>query len=225
MQYATISRKFIKSLAYAGKFFQSPYPDFYAMTVMMLKGSRILIFSKPMVIIGISGKSFGFFYFNQREQQGIEFLKNFPDENATRLLGGVLLPGTNMNTSWLLAMETIRLNFLSEFNLRVAYQRYRLLQMIHVYGRYYAQKNLPKAEMLELKRHMKIWEKLLYGSILWLIYSLRRLTSRCSNKILSRFIKIAIGQYPAHDVVESRKRCNNIIEVFESIDPLKPFID
>jgi hypothetical protein len=45
----------------AGRFFQSPYPDYYASFVTMLKAERILLDPEPRTIIGISPKSFGFF--------------------------------------------------------------------------------------------------------------------------------------------------------------------
>jgi glycosyltransferase involved in cell wall biosynthesis len=64
MQHSVISRRFIDALAVHGPFFQSPYPDFYATNVAFLKARRLLIYQRPMVTIGITRKSYGFFHFN-----------------------------------------------------------------------------------------------------------------------------------------------------------------
>jgi len=128
MQHSLINREFINSLETKGKFFQSPYPDFYATNVMLLKAKRILICPIPLVTVGVSPKSFGFYYFNEREKEGVDFLKNLPDAESVRRLQDILLPGPDMHTSWLFAMETIKLNYGSEFDLKVNYRRYRFLQ-------------------------------------------------------------------------------------------------
>ncbi len=76
MQFSLMSRKLVEELKPYGSFFQSPYPDYYASNVMMLKAERILIVPQPMVTIGISPKSFGFYFFNDAEKEGNEFLYN-----------------------------------------------------------------------------------------------------------------------------------------------------
>ena len=44
-----------------------------------------------------------------------------------------MLPGTNMNTSWLLAMETLKKNYGVKLDLHVSYWRYRFMQFRHLY--------------------------------------------------------------------------------------------
>ena len=74
MQFSLISRRKIDELRRGGRFFHSPYPDFYATPALFLRSARILIVPKPMVIIGITPKSYGFFHFNNRAQDGSKFL-------------------------------------------------------------------------------------------------------------------------------------------------------
>src|SRR5450755_3768767 len=64
MQFSLVSRRKIEELSRSGPFFQSPYPDFYATPALFLKSARILICPLPLVIIGITPKSYGFFHFN-----------------------------------------------------------------------------------------------------------------------------------------------------------------
>jgi len=128
MQYSLFSRSLIDDMLRDGPFFQSPFPDYYATNVMFLKAKRILIDPQPSVAVGITPKSYGFFLFNNREAEGIEFL-NTPDASRATTPGGLrLLPGTNMNNSWLLAMETMAKNY----RLKLNYGRYRRLQIMHV---------------------------------------------------------------------------------------------
>ena len=83
------------------KFYQSPYPDYYAMTALRLKAKKILALPYPLVIVGISPKSFGYYYFNQKEKEGIDFLKNTPDHLTFENIKKYVMPGGPMHTSWL----------------------------------------------------------------------------------------------------------------------------
>ena len=128
MQHSIFSREMVVRLARKGPFFQSPYPDYYATNVLMLTTERILVCPWPLIGIGISPKSFGFFYFNRREGEGVNFLQLAGDPEMVSSLKPVILPGSNMNTSWLLAMETLKRNFPDEIPADVRYDRYRFLQ-------------------------------------------------------------------------------------------------
>ena len=75
MQFALIRREFFESLADKGPLFQSPFPDYYAMNVMFLKARRILAVPEPLVIIGVSPKSYGSFLNKNVESQGIQLLE------------------------------------------------------------------------------------------------------------------------------------------------------
>lgn len=64
MQFSLLSRLFINKMQQYGPFFQPPYPDYYATTASLLKADRILAVPFPLVAVGITTKSFGYFYFN-----------------------------------------------------------------------------------------------------------------------------------------------------------------
>ena len=111
MQHSFVSRALVDKLRPKGPFFQSPYPDYYATNALFLAAERILVSPWPLVAIGISPKSFGSYYFNQRENEGVEFLKNVAEPDLAERVESISLPGSNMNTSWLLSMEALKRNF------------------------------------------------------------------------------------------------------------------
>jgi MinD-like ATPase involved in chromosome partitioning or flagellar assembly len=76
MQHFVIGRELVHKMTQDRPFFRSPYPDYYAGNALLLIADRVLVCPYPLVAIGISPKSFGFYYFNQRESEGVEFLRN-----------------------------------------------------------------------------------------------------------------------------------------------------
>jgi hypothetical protein len=128
MQHFIVSRRLVEQLQGKGPFFQSPYPDYYAANVVLLHARTVVVNPVPLVMIGISPKSFGFYYYNQREGEGVDFLQNAVSREVYDQVRTVLRPGTNMNDSWLYSMETLVRNFPEYPNLRVNYFRYQLLQ-------------------------------------------------------------------------------------------------
>lgn len=128
MQHFIFGRKLVEQLRSKGPFFQSPYPDYYAANAILLAAASVVVNPTPLVMIGISPKSFGYYYFNRRESEGTSFLRNIVSTEISSRLQDVLVPGSNMNDSWLYAMETLARNFRDEVSLVIDYDRYRLLQ-------------------------------------------------------------------------------------------------
>ena len=126
-----------------------------------------------MVAVGISPKSFGYYYFNNQEKKGVDFLNNLPDAETTRRMEHVILPGLTDKTAWLISMETIKLNYGSDLLLTVDYNRYRYLQILYVYGRFARalENKDPKiaqyrVEFDELASKLTLWEKMVYLTML-----------------------------------------------------------
>lgn len=218
MQFSLISRELIDRLRTNGSFFQSPYPDYYATTALLLKADRILAVPSPLVVVGISPKSFGFYYFNQKEEEGMEFLKNIPDKQILHNVEKYIMPGTNMNSSWLLSMETAKINFGQEFKLEVNYYKYRFLQMIHFF-KGYATKNLRLKDVFIMTTSLFWWEKVFYIIPCYLIALCIRMIGKktrrnnLANKITSFF------SHPSYTTIRLKENFVNILEVFENIKP------
>jgi len=220
MQHSVISRRFIDSLAAHGPFFQSPYPDFYATNVAFLEARRLLVFQRPMVTIGITPRSYGFFHFNKDEKGGMEFLKNAPDAESRERLAHVILPGNKNNTSWLLAMVALEKNFGPETGVRVDYQRYRLLQLIHAYKNYYLDRRLTASEFGEVTRLMRPTERLVYGVPMRTLFTVLRLIPAWLQEGIATRLRTAIGQYAGLGAIQEEKSFRTVLDVFEAMDPV-----
>jgi len=216
MQFSVVSRKLIEEVRRYGPFFQSPYPDYYASVAMMLKAERILVVPQPLVTIGISPKSFGFYYFNDEESEGNKFLNNLPDQFMVHRLQKVILPGTDMNTSWLISMETLAVNFADEFNIKVNYARYRLIQTLSIYSRLIVgQERATKASVLLCKKlHFGEW--LRYGLKLYII---AKIVPKSYRARLFFRIQEASGSHPDVHMPQVEGKFKTILDVFKEVDP------
>ena len=130
-QHFLFSAAFLRQIDNLGGIFQSPYPDTFAAVVSFLRARSIMVLPEPAVIIGISPKSFGYYYFNDRPAEGYQFLANenvSPEVRAA--LQGVILPGDRNNTNWLVAVELARRALGPANTPEVDMGRYRILQAV-----------------------------------------------------------------------------------------------
>jgi glycosyltransferase involved in cell wall biosynthesis len=204
MQLSLVSRGLIDRLAAHGDFFQSPFPDFYATCVALLKADRVVIDPRPQVIIGVTPKSYGFYHLNQKEHEGRAFLNADGDAQPQ-------LPGTNINEGWLGAMEAIEANYGAEFGLRVNRRRYRVVQAGHVYTRRFRGIG-SDAEVEQLERSLGRGERLLFRGVYTAARALAKLLPQRLWNLLSRH---ALGQFPGWDPTREEGAYTNVLEVFE----------
>lgn len=218
MQFSLISRRKLQGLSSQGTFFKSPYPDFYATPALFLCSTKILIYPKPMVIIGITPKSYGFFHFNNRAADGVKFLNNELRIGHSPAVQDMMLPGTSYNDSWLLAMEALRINHSSAFGMQPNYRRYRFLQIVHCYKKCYFDRVLPVADLKALKSIMTLPERLSYGIALPIGFSLLRLVpTEARGSIVSRLRRL-IGQHAIREESATNVAFGNLVEVFDHMD-------
>lgn len=213
MQFSLVSRKLINDIKKYGEFYQSPYPDYYASNAIMLKANRILVVPKPLVTIGISKKSFGFYYVNDAENDGNKFLNNIAEIKILDRVKEIILPGITMNTSWLLSMETLNVNFSSkEFNLKVNYSRYRLIQIFSTYAGLLANNNVGKNyQQLKEKMHWDEW--LCYGITL---STIAYIVPKKYHNHLSFRIQAILGTHPSSIMPEIKGNFCTILDVFNT---------
>jgi glycosyltransferase involved in cell wall biosynthesis len=211
MQLFTIKRSTIEGLRRGGAFFHSPFPDYYAANLLFLKSARIVIHPDQLAFVGITPKSYGFFHFNKREGEGIEFLRNMSAER-NRDLESVIVPGNRMNTCWLLAMET-----LSDLDrtpgLVPGRRRYRLLQAADSLRRSVILGSMPRSESREFIRALRLWEKAAYGLVATVVFLLTR-----SGRLRARFLEALdrrLGQYPPPGSWATPEEYRPMLELFE----------
>jgi glycosyltransferase involved in cell wall biosynthesis len=216
MQHSIVSRRIIERMENRGPFFQSPYPDYYATNALFLTAERILVSPWPLIAIGISPKSFGFFYFNQREGEGVDFLKNIPDQRLVERAASVIMPGTNMNTSWLLAMEALEMNFGSDYPIHVVGWRYRFLQFRSLF-----------TSLRPIRRFVVVvWEsgrfgeKLFWMAFLGLAAFVRLFGSKAKERVVTRLLDGIHTSHPTTDLWGHRGvPYQNILELERAEDP------
>ena len=216
MQFSLVSRRLIEGMKQYGAFYQSPYPDYYASNAMLLKAKRILVVPQPLVTIGISPKSFGFYYFNDAEASGNSFLKNLPDQAMIDRLQEVFLPGPDMNTSWLVSMETLALNFAKEFDLRVKYSRYRYIQICSVYAGLIMGRESAKNIYRQLNEKLSIVERMIYAWPFLLLSNMHlgRFRQALAHRVLS-----SARSHPKIHMPKVEGEFKTILDVFEKVDP------
>jgi glycosyltransferase involved in cell wall biosynthesis len=211
MQYTTFSRRIIDLLKDRGLFFQSPFPDFYATNVLFLKATRILVHPGPLVVVGITPKSYGFYHFNQQESAGVAFLQCSPDAALVSRLERILLPGTIMNTNWLCAMEMLCANYGAEFGLRVDYGRYRRLQLLNHYEDLLVRKSITELEVCEMRKRLRPREHCLYYSVL----AASKLFGQVLTRRLLRSEREWLSQYPQWQATFVSRKFGNISDVYD----------
>jgi len=222
MQFSLVSRKLIDKMARHGKFYQSPYPDYYASNAMLLDATRILIIPKPMVTIGISPKSFGFYYFNNAELVGNEFLKNVADPSLATKLANIILPGVVMNTSWLFSMETLKNNFSDVNSIRVNYSRYRYLQISAVYAGVILGKEEARDSLKAIKGKLLPVELALYILPLTALRLLSVAVPKKYRVYIANLILRISASHPRGSSANIPGEFRNILDVFDKVDPMNP---
>lgn len=206
MQHFVISRKLVERLEPKGPFFQSPYPDYYAANAVLLTARPLLATPDPIALIGISPKSFGFYYFNDRESDGVAFLQNVADADIVERLRTEIMPGSNMNDSWLCAMETLARNFPEVHGLRVRYHRYRRLQFNELL------KAKGRRGFAEVFRHVHGWEVFFYAAIFAAFATTRILPARLRSHVLENLIHALFNPAPRFDPQRVKVPYRDILE-------------
>jgi len=206
MQHFVFSRRLVERLRPKGAFFQSPYPDYYAANAVLLTARPLIATPHPVAMIGISPKSFGFYYFNARENDGVDFLQNVAGAAVTARLRNEFVPGSNMNDSWLCAMQTLAQNFPEVTALRVRYDRYRGLQ----YGELFKRRG--GKGIVALIRTMRWWEFPLYGAAAFAFATARILPVRARARAREAIIDALFNPAPRFDPHRSVVPYRDILE-------------
>jgi glycosyltransferase involved in cell wall biosynthesis len=195
MQYVAVARATTERLAGDGDFYRSPFPDFYAMNLLFARASSIIIDPEPRVVIGITKSSYGYFHFNQREAEARALLNNDATEpEVRRALAGLLVPGTNLNTGWLLAMESLHRTLGSPDSLRPDYRRYRLLQAVYSYQHHYVEGSVSRADLTALRSRLTRPERIAFTLVAPVLGALVRRTPAELRRRVGRIFDVALRQ-------------------------------
>lgn len=215
MQFSTVSRRLVDELAPQGPFFQSAFPDYYATNVAFLTARRIVVEPRPLVAIGVTPKSYGFFHLNAQESAGKAFLGGSgpaADNGEPRLAD---MPGTNINTGWLSAVEAISERYGGLAPVAPGRRRFRTLQAVHVYSSV-LRGTAPPALRAELERHLRPWERTLASASVGVLQRARRhAPERLRQLFYSLVHGLALRQFMNWDPPKLRGRYMTLLDVFE----------
>ena len=220
MQYIAVKRETIDDLAGDGEFFRSPFPDFYAMNLVFATAPRIVVDPQPRVIIGITPASHGYLYFNHRESDALALLNTATvDADIRHDLGPVLRPGTNMNTSWLLAMEALSRRLGSPPDMRPDYRRYQRLQALFCLRAHYLHQTITRDELRASAAALTPIERIAAMVLGPIGGALLRHSPASVRNILGGVYDRIVRQFPWTSEQPAREvgRYRDALEVFESV--------
>lgn len=217
MQFSLISRRKLEELAVNGQFFHSPYPDFYATPMLFMASEHILVCPDPLVAIGITPKSYGYFHFNRQAADGVKFLNNTGQLESHDMARSVMLPGTSYNDSWLLANLALYENHAKSRGFNMSVENYRRLQIVHGYKHRYYDRSLSKSEFNALTLKMTLQERILYATALRIGFSaLQMFPNNWRQAIVARLRRL-IGQHAISSNQWPSDGMANLVDVYEAV--------
>lgn len=176
-------RAFIEDVAGARDFFRPPYPDFYAAAVTFLEAASVVVDPVARMLIGISPRSFGFFYVNAREQDGAQqFLTEELDLDRLCAMvpaarDALALPGSLHYRNWLLAALQIKLRYADDPAVAVDLRRYRRIQIAEVALRYAGVRSVDRQVWLDMSNRLDHRERAFAERMLGIFRILSRVKS------------------------------------------------
>jgi hypothetical protein len=195
MQYFLFRADFLDRMRQFGTIFRGPYPDFYAANMALLLAEKVGAIPAPMTVIGITRKSYGYFHFNNNEATGVDFLANqdFADHVSPELRQQ-LLPGSFMNTLWLVSVALVRDSLSNIPNLELGIKRYRRLQILDGGLNYGAKDSSAARERMALLPLLSFSERTLLLALRMISWPLTLLPPRWLAAFAIR-VKRLMGQY------------------------------
>ena len=100
MQYYCYSRVLRDAVCKYGRFYEAPYPDYYTSCMMLLCANTAILISEVITIIGVTPKSYGYFYVNNIDKEGMKFHEESDyRDKAPSCIRGMLCSVDEMDTA------------------------------------------------------------------------------------------------------------------------------
>jgi len=128
MQTTLVSRK--AAACVQGGIFHPPFPDHYALNVLLLNAERWIYLPENLLIVGVSPKSFGHFVYSNQQEKGLNYL-GIESDFKDRLPGNELI---NHMHVWLSLLKTNYQNKLK--GIEISRSNYVRRQVYHWYMQY-----------------------------------------------------------------------------------------
>jgi glycosyltransferase involved in cell wall biosynthesis len=207
MQFSTVSRALIDRLAPQGPFFQSAFPDYYATNVAFLTAREVVVEPRPLVAIGVTPKSYGFFHMNDREEAGKTFLGGQHEAE---------IPGSNINAGWLSALEAIASRYPALVPAPPARRRFRFLQALSVYEAHFIDGTATGEQLARMESHLRPWERIAGRAAMYAAQLAKRLLPTAVTRRFSGvFHNLGVRQYIGWDAPRVCGDYETLLDVFE----------
>jgi glycosyltransferase involved in cell wall biosynthesis len=207
MQFSTVSSDLVDRLAPQGPFYQSAFPDYYATNVAFLTAREIVVEPQPLVAIGVTPKSYGFFHMNDREEAGKAFLGGQHTAD---------IPGSNINAGWLSALEAIAGRYPDLVPAPPARGRFRALQALSVYEAHYIDGTATEEQLARMEAHLKPWERALGRAAMTIARLAKKtLPQALTSRFSTVFHHLGVRQYIGWQAPRVRDGYETLLDVFE----------
>ena len=216
MQFSTVSRSLIDRLATQGPFYQSAFPDYYATNVAFLTAGEIVVEPRPYVVIGVTPKSYGFFHMNDREAAGKAFLEAPSGEGERQTQGSAGMPGSNINTGWLSALDAIAQRYPTLVPAPPARRRFRMLQALSVYEAHFLDDTASGAQVARMEAYLRPWQRAMGRAAMHAARLGKRvLPAAVTRRFSAVFHHLGLRQYIAWHAPRVRGGYETLLDVFE----------
>lgn len=218
IQCFTLSRDFVESIKGENDFYQSPFPDYYIANVIFLMADKIVVDPRPIALAGITKKSFGFFLINGIEDKGAELLNNSSiHASVSEILKKKLLPGSEYQSNYVLAMSQVVANYGEKFKFSVNFGRYRRLQIFHILERYFGVNPFNDSVFIDIWGKLTLIEKIFALTFISIFRISGSFSASLQGKIHSTLYKI-VTPYKYKAVVNfvDRGSYNNALDVYNA---------
>lgn len=184
MQHMCIKNSLIERTKKKGVFFHSPYPDFYAMPVLFLNAKEVLRYPKEALVVGVTPKSHGYYFFNDKDKEGSKYLNIEQELSSIKSLKNILIPFRNNNmTNYSLGAYEMVVTHFPTNSLKINYSFYRKIASRLILQQYLNDKREYQNDFKDLMACLSFVEKCQY---IYLFLLKRQLKKRFPT-----FIKLA----------------------------------
>lgn len=136
--------------AVPGELFRAPFPDHFALNSLLLRARRHVVTDERLLVVGVSSKSFGHYFYSGRQREGLRYLgsgSTFPG----RIEGSELV---NSMYAWLIMLRKAYPELAS---IDIDHWQYAVRQANYWY-REVEFGSVPLSAMAPLVRSLKPWE-------------------------------------------------------------------
>jgi glycosyltransferase involved in cell wall biosynthesis len=177
----------------SGDLFRAPFPDHFALNTLLLRARRFVVSGERLVIVGVSPKSFGHYFYSGGQAEGVKYLgssSQFPGR----------LEGSELVNSMHVWLAELRNSFPELRSMRIDRWGYVARQVNH-WLRQAEFGLLPRRALATRARSLSLSELITVGAPIFLYRVARRLRA----KLAGRPYTYIADQWPALRATQHRR--------------------